>query len=156
MTIRNNPGFTFVEIVIVMGIMTLLMMIASFNFFPIQQKTSLSLTIQSLITDIKEQQLKAMSGQSTQGIYFNPDQKNYIVFKGATYESSNTSNFNIPLGNQIIVSSIDFNGRQLLFAPVSGEISNFASGNKIVLQNTTSNEQRTVFFNKYGTVISVQ
>lgn len=174
MTIRNNrrlgllahqsldeggslsKGFTFVEIVIVMGIMTILMMIASFNFFPIQQKTSLSLTIQSLITDMKQQQLKAMSGESTQGIYFDPDQKNYVIFKGTTYESSNTSNFNIPLGAQIIVSSIDFSGRQLLFAPVSGEISNFAAGNKITMKNTTSNEERSIFFNKYGTVISVQ
>ena len=151
-----SKGFTFVEVVIVMGIMTILMMIASVNFFPIQQKTSLSMTVQSLITDIKEQQLKAMSGESTLGIYFTPDQNNYVVFKGTTYEQSNTTNFNIPLGSQITVYSIDFSGRQILFAPVSGEIRNFLSGNRIILQNTTSHEQRTIFFNKYGTVTNVQ
>lgn len=151
-----SKGFSFVEIVIIMGIMTLLIMIASFNFFPIKQKTSLSTTVQSLITDIKQQQLKAMSGESTQGIYFDPDQNNYIVFKGATYLESDPSNFNIPLGDQIITFSVDFSGRQILFAPVSGEISNFLPGNKIVLQNTVSNEEKSIFFNKYGTVISVQ
>lgn len=156
MIIKNNQGFTFVEIVIIMGIMTLLTMIASFNFFPIKQKVSLVTSVQALITDLKQQQLKAMDGETGQGVYFDPNQKNYIVFKGTTYQSSDLTNFTVPLGDQIIVASIDFSGRQVLFAPVSGEISNFLPGNKIVLQNTVSNEQRTILFNKYGTVISIQ
>lgn len=151
-----SKGFTFAEVVIVMGIMVILMMIASVNFFPIKHRTSLSTSAQLLITDIKLQQLKSMSGESAQGIYFDQNNENYIVFEGITYQPSNSTNFSIPLGDQIIVSEIDFSGRQLLFATASGEISNYASGNKIVLLNTVSNEQKTIFFNKYGTVINLE
>lgn len=151
-----SKGFTFIELVIVMGIMVILMMIASVNFYPIKQKTSLSTAVKSLITDIKEQQLKSMSGETTQGVFFEADKKKYIVFKGLTYELSNTTNFSIPLGDQIVISEIDFSGSQLIFAPGSGEISNFLPGNKIVLLNTVSGEQKTIIFNKYGTIINVE
>lgn len=157
MTLKNNQGFTFVELVIIMGIMTLLIMIASVNLFPIKQKVSLATTIQSLISDIKQQQLKTMNGEAAQGIYFDSNQKNYIIFKGTTYQSSNPTNFNVPLGDQIIVSSIDFSGRQIILAPASGEIVGFQpTANKITLQNTVSNEQRTIFFNKFGIITNVQ
>lgn len=157
MTLKNNQGFTFIELVIIMGIMTLLMMIASVNLFPIKQKVSLSTTIQSLISDIKQQQIKSMSGGTSQGIYFDENNKNYTIFKGTTYLSSNPTNFNIPLGDQIIILSIDFSGRQIILAPASGEIVGFQpTANKITLQNTVSNEQRTIFFNKFGIITNVQ
>lgn len=159
MIIKNNQGFTFVELVIVMGIMTLLMMIASVNLLPVKQKVSLSTTVQSLITDIKEQQLKTMSGEADQGIYFDPDQKNYFVFKGGAYDPLNTTNFKIPLGDQIIITSLDFTNRQMIFLPESGEISSFNPSftlNKIILQNTFSGEQRTVSINKFGVITNVQ
>jgi prepilin-type N-terminal cleavage/methylation domain-containing protein len=156
MNIKNKGGFTFVELVIVMGILVILMMIVSVNFFPIKQRTSLSTTVFEFITDLKQTQLKAMSGEASQGIYFSPDQKNYIIFKGATYDPSNTTNFNVPLGDQITVTSIDFSGRQLIFSPGGGEISNYLPGNKITLLNSVSNEQKSIIFNKYGTITSVE
>lgn len=159
LALSSSKGFTFVELVIVMGIMVLLMMITSVNLFPVSQKVSLSTTVQSLVTDIKQQQLKAMSGETNQGIYFDPDQKNYFVFKGNAYDPLNTTNFKIPLGNQIIVNSLDFTNRQMIFLPESGEISSFNPSftlNKIILQNTVSGEQRTVSINKFGIITNVQ
>lgn len=156
---KNKKGFTFVELVIVMGIITLLMMIASVNLLPVKQKVSLSTTVQSLITDIKQQQLKAMSGETNQGIYFDPDQKNYFVFKGGIYDPLNTTNFKVPLGDQILVTSLDFTNRQMIFLPESGEIGSFNPSfplNKIILQNTFSGEQRTVSINKFGVITNVQ
>lgn len=153
---KNEFGFTFVEVVIVMGIMVVLLMIGSVNFLPIKQTASLSTTAQSLITDIKEQQLKAMGGESAQGIYFDIDQKKYVVFGGLTYDPANVSNFDIKFGDQIIVSEIDFSGRQLLFSAASGELNNFSTGYKIVLQNTVTSEQRSIYFNKYGTIINLE
>lgn len=153
---KNDFGFTFIEVVIVMGIMVVLLMIGSVNFLPIKQTASLSTTAQALVTDIKEQQLKAMNGESDQGVYFDIDQKKYTVFKGASYDPSNTTNFDIQLGDQIVVSDVDFTGRQMIFSAASGEINNFLTGNKIVLLNTVSNEQRSIFFNKYGTIINLE
>ena len=157
--LKNNRGFTFVELIIIMGIMTLLMMITTVNLLPIKQKVSLSTTVQSLITDIKQQQLKAMSGETGQGIYFDPDQKNYYVFKGSVYDPLNPTNFKISLDEQIIIVSLDFTDRQMIFLPESGEIGSFNPSfalNKIIFQNIASGEQRTVSINKFGVVANVQ
>jgi Tfp pilus assembly protein FimT len=157
MILKNNQGFSFVELLVIMGIITALIMISSVNLFPLKQKVSLSMTIQSLISDIKQQQAKSMNGESYQGVYFNTDQKNYILFKGSTYDTSNSTNFNIGLGDQIIVNSIDFANRQIIFTPGSGEIVGFLpSNNKIILKNTVSGEIRTVNFNKFAVITNVQ
>ena len=68
-------SFSFVELLVIMAIITTLIMISSISLFPLQQKVSLSTTIQSLISDIKQQQVKSMNGESYQGIYFHTDQR---------------------------------------------------------------------------------
>ncbi|MFA6081700.1 MAG: type II secretion system protein [Patescibacteria group bacterium] len=156
MSTKSHTGFTLVEIVIVMGIMVVLMMIGSVNFFPIKQKVSLTTTVSNMITDFKQQQLKAMSGKLSTGIYFDPDNKSYVVFEGDTYNPANNSNFRINLGDQIETSIIDFSGRQIIFNPLSGEINNYINGNKIALLNTFSKEQKLIYINKYGIITNVQ
>ena len=152
-----SKGFSFVELLVVMGIITILVMIGASSYFPSIQKVSLSSTVQSLISEIKQQQTKSMNGESSQGIYFPADQESYILFTGDTYNVSNTTNFSISLGNQVIINSIDFSGRQIIFAPASGEISGFnPANNKIILKNTVSEELRTINFNKFGIVTNVQ
>lgn len=154
---KNKKGFSFVELLVVMGIITVLVMIGASSYFPSIQKVSLSSTVQSLISEIKQQQTKSMNGEANQGIYFSADQESYILFSGATYNVSNTTNFTVSLGDQVIVNSIDFSGRQIIFAPVSGEITGFnPANNKIVLRNTVSGELRTISFNKFGIVTNVQ
>lgn len=141
----------------VMAIVATLSMIISVNLFPLKQKVSLSAAIQSLISDIKQQQVKSMNGESNQGIYFPADQNKYILFSGSTYNASNTTNFSVDLGDQIAVNSIDFSGRQIIFTSGSGEISGFIStDNEIILTNTVSGEVKTISFNKYGIITNVQ
>ena len=152
-----SKGFSFAELLVVMGIITTLIMIGASSYFPSVQKVSLTSTVQSLISEIKQLQTKSMNGESNQGIYFHTDQKNYILFKGTTYNVSNTTNFSINLGDQIIINSIDFANREIVFSPGSGEIFGFnPANNKIVLKNTVSEELRTISFNKFGIVTNVQ
>lgn len=152
---KNRSGFTLVEIIIVMGIIVILLMIGSVNFLPLKQKVSLTTTVQSMITDLKQQQLKSMAGNSVQGVYF--DTNGYTIFQGSTYTAGNSTNFFVPYGDQIVLFSTNFSGSQIIFSAQSGEIAGFSpSANQIVLKNTFSNEQKIISFNKYGTIISVQ
>jgi Tfp pilus assembly protein FimT len=154
---KNLKAFSFVELLLVIGIITTLIMISTTNLFPLKQKVSISSTIQSLISDIKQQQVKSMNGESAQGIYFSADQKKYVLFQGTTYNISNTTNFSIDLGDQILVNSIDFSNRQIIFTPGSGEITGFLpANNKIILKNTVSGETKTIIFNKFGVITNVE
>lgn len=134
--------------------MVLLIMIASVNLFPIKHKTSLSTSVQALITDIKQQEIKSMSGEMAQGVHF--ETTTYTLYKGLSYESG-SSNFIVTLGDSIQFSSIPFTGRQINFATGSGEITGFqSSANTIGVQNTVTGEQRTLYFNKFGVFYNVQ
>lgn len=151
----NNKGYTLAEILTIMGIMVALLMIASINFFPIKQKTSLSTSVQSLISDIKQQQIKSMNGDAARGMYFS--QSSYTIFQGTNYLPGNSTNFNILFGNQIVLASDSFSSNQIIFSTASGEITGAQpNGNQIILKNTVNSQQSTISINKFGVVTNVQ
>ena len=153
MKLKDTDGFTLIEMIIIMGIIVLLLMIASINLFPIKHKTSLSASVQALITDIRQQQIKSMSSESAQGIHF--ETETYTLYKGSSYASGNDK-FVVNLGDQIQFSSIPPD-QQINFAAVSGEITGYQpSANTIVVKNMVTGEQRTLSFNKFGIFFHVQ
>ena len=154
-------GFTVIELAVVLGILTTILGIAAINLTTIQHKTYLATTVDTVIADIKKQQLKAMIGDSEgrsshdrYGVYFESDR--YTLFHGLNYSPSDLANKVVPLDNSIIFGTISFPQNKIVFEGVSGEINNYASGSdKFILKNSVTNEQRTITFNRYGVIISV-
>lgn len=152
-------GFTLVEIIIVGFVFIILFTLASLTLLNVKHKINLASTVNTLINDLKSQQLKAMMADTegrqerdTYGIYFGTD--SYTHFHG-TYSAADPANLVVPLGEQIQFSSISFPGRELNFAIGSGEIIGVVSANTIVIQNVLSGEQKTMTINKYGVVTNV-
>ena len=153
-------GFTLIELIIIMGIMVILLMIASVNILPIKHKTSLTTSVQALITDIRQQQIKSMSGEGAQGIHFETD--SYTLYKGLSYETYDTAvdKFKVNLGDQIQFFSVPTD-QQINFATVSGEIIGYnpskpADYYSFIVKNMSTGEPRTLKFNKFGIFIYVQ
>lgn len=154
-------GFTFIELVVVIGILSTIVGLAVMNLGGLQRRADLQTSISSLISEIKQQQIKAMIGdtegtgtQSTYGIYFQSD--SYTTFRGSNYSAGATGNFTVNLGNTIEFSTINLPASQIIFDKGSGEIANFVAGtNTITIRNTTNNEQRTITINKYGVITQV-
>jgi prepilin-type N-terminal cleavage/methylation domain-containing protein len=157
----SQKGFSMIEFLSVMAIIILLTGFITFNLTRTQQHTSTNTTIDALVTDIKQQQLKAMIQDTqgsgvvdTYGIYFQPTK--YTLFKGAAYLSSDPTNFAVDLDTNLQFMTITFPNASIIFAKGSGEVSNFATGqNTIQIKNTASNEIKTITINKYGAVTSI-
>ena len=66
---NNLQSFTLVEVVIVMGILFILFAFSAVSLIGVQQQTSLSTSLNTLVSDLKSQQLKALVGD-TEGRYF--------------------------------------------------------------------------------------
>lgn len=156
-----KKGFTLIELMVVMGIIGLLVAIATTNLVGLQQNTYLQSSVSVLIEDIKQQQLKAMSGDTEgrgvnapYGIYF--DTSGYVLFHGSTYSPSEPTNLLIELENNVRISNTTFPQSAIVFQKGSGELLNFVDGsNSITLRNVDSNEQKTVQINKYGAIVNV-
>lgn len=159
--LRSQRGFTFPELVIVMGIVLLLLGFVTINLVKVQNSSSFSTTVDTLITDIKNQQIKAMVGDTegrssadSYGIHFSGNQ--YVLFHGQSY-SSDSSNFSVNLDASLAFSSNTFPNGNIIFLQSSGEVSSYsATTNSIVLQTTNGSQSKTITINKYGVVTSVQ
>lgn len=151
-------GFALVEIVIVFGFLITLFGLVFATSLNFRSSTQINTALNTLITDIKNQQVKAMTGDTggsgaidSYGVYFAPDK--YILFHGASYSGSNPSNFEINMeDNMQILTTL--NDNTLLFSPNSGEVTNFSlAADSVTLNDSVNNISKTIKLNKYGAVI---
>lgn len=147
----NSAGFTLVELAVVIGVLATLLGIATISLSSSQQKTSMSTTIQTIISDMKAQQIKAMIGDtegrvsaSPYGVHFDANQ--YVLFHGA-YIIGDSSNFVVSLSpNLQFTTLID-----VVFSQTIGEL----TATSVTIQNITSSETKTIQLNKYGVITAV-
>ena len=158
---KKLSGFTLPEIIVVIGVMMVLLSLSSVNLLSIYGKTSLGTKVSTLVSDLKQQQLKSMVGDTegessadSYGIYF--EQNRYILFKGTSYSGSDPLNFAINLDSDLQFSTIAFPQSQIVFSQGSGEITGYASdSNTVTLTNIRTSDVKTLELNRYGVVVSV-
>lgn len=164
--IKDSRGFTIIELLLIMGITSILIGLVTINLLRVQHNTSVSAATDTLIADMKGQQVKAMNGASngtagdSYGIYFDPVNHNkYVLFHGTTYVSNDSANFPVALDTNIFLTStfpLVSGNSVVAFSQLSGEVAGFiANKNTIILKNNAGNEQLTITLNKYGVVTNV-
>lgn len=159
---KLQAGITYVEVMVGLAMFSLLLTLTTINFPNIIQRASMDATVVTTVSDIKDQQLKAMVGAdnvdetfTSFGIHFQPDR--YTLFRGSTYNNpGNATNYVVMLGDPIQFQTINLPNSQIIFSVRNGEVQNFNSAqNSITLINTVSNQQKTIQFNRLGVVTSI-
>lgn len=157
----TRPGFTIIEIIVVVGILATMLSIGYIRFVDIERRAPLSATASVVVGDLRGQQTKAMAGNTqtgtdsdSYGIYFQSNA--YILFKGSSYNPSDTTNAVTPLPTNITVSTA-FPGSSVVFAKGSGDVVGFTQGGSwVTLTQNLSGEQKTITINRYGAATSIQ
>jgi len=158
--LKGQKGFTILEVILAMSVLVILLGIATINLMGAANKTYQTTTAETLYTDLKSQQIKAMNGDTggsgttgAYGVYFHPTE--YILFRGATYSASNPTNFAVKIPDDVNFTNILFPNSQIIFASGSGEFANFVSGhNSAIINNIEGLGQKTVTLNRFGVVTS--
>lgn len=158
---KNSFGFSLPELIVVIGILMILLSLSSINLLTIYGKTSLGTKTSTLISDLKHQQLKSMVGDTegevsaeSYGIYF--EQNRYTLFKGSSYSPTDPLNFIINLESDLQFSSIAFPQSQVVFSRGSGEIAGYTSdSDTVTLTNIRTADSKTLEFNRYGVVVTI-
>jgi prepilin-type N-terminal cleavage/methylation domain-containing protein len=153
---KIQSGFTLIELLMVIGIFGILVMVATVNMIKPQVSASIYNATSTLMADIKQQQLKAMLGDtqgetSSQafGVYFETNQ--YTLFNGTSYNAGDPNNFVISLQDGMIITNINFPSSQVVFSKRSGEISEYLLGSdNITIRHDSAGEEKTITTNKYG------
>lgn len=156
---RLHQGFTFVEVVIVIGLVGMLIAILSTTLFRSQQSASLDTTAQLMVSDIKKQQIFAMSGDTASpgvfidySIRFDPHQ--YTLYPGSVYAASNTLNTVVSVEEPLRIISATGSAQVITFARLSGDVRNYStSSGTIVIQNDQTNQQKQILVNQRGVIV---
>lgn len=152
---KNNRGFTLVELLISIGIVSLLLGLTTINLLNVQRTTSVTAALEKLNADMKSQQIKAMNGAGSGGSFgVHLSSNTYILFHGASYNPNDPTNSQVLLDSNIALSST-FTGDTVVFDQRTGEVCLLACTKMITVRNTSGTEQQTMTLNRYGTVTDI-
>ena len=157
-------GFTLIELMVVIGIVGIIMTFSTVNLLSLRNKSSLNSTVTQVIADIRQQQMKAMIGNSSApgyyGVHF--DGNTYTLFHGTSTTSFPTENFLITLEQDLSFSPT----QDIIFKPGCGEIVNIplppttcgdTTGTipTLTISISSSGENKTLKFNQFGVIKEV-
>lgn len=150
-----KKGFTLVELAVVTSIIITLLGFITISLVRSQQDASLTSVMEILSAELRQQQLKSMIGDTEgrtdsdfYGIHF--DSSRYVLFHGANYSSTDTSNSIVNLESNMQFNDPNFD---IIFSKLSGEISAITT---IELQNNTNSKLKRIYLNKLGVVTQIE
>jgi len=153
---NDKSGFTLIELILVITITGIIISFVTINFVATQSKDLINSTVSILVADLKEQQIKAISGDtegtpapSELGIFIEPN--SYTLFRGATYSPSDPSNFVINIEPPLSFSN-NLPSSQIIFAINSGEWESYISGQNSITIQSAAGGQKIITINRYGAV----
>ncbi len=154
-TIGVETGFTLIEILVTLAIVALLAALTMVNLGKPQITASVNDTVDTLVADLKSQQLLAMSGdsgsassQQPHGLYVQAGQ--YTLFAGSSYDSGDTNNYSADASQGISLTTT-FPGAAVVFDKGSGEVHDFSDGSNTITIHGTDNT-KAVTVNRLGSV----
>lgn len=151
----DQSGFTLIELLIVIVIIGALFTLSTINLGQATTTASIGSVTDKLVTDLKAQQLLAMSGggttnQQPHGIHIEAGQ--YTLFE-STFVVSDPANLTVDLPDNTTLGT-NLPSNQVLFTKGEGEVSSFdGSFNTITI--TSSTDSKTITINRFG-VVSVE
>lgn len=157
-----KSGFTFIETLIVMSVTLTLLGLATMSVLGSQRSANLTEAVDIFVSDLRNQQSKAMSGETKNGtvpagygVYVSANQ--YTLFSGTSYIEGDPSNTVIEFKQPISAGPIGFPDQSVIFLAGSGEILGFTQGaNTVTLRETNSNQSKSIHINPYGVITEIQ
>lgn len=160
MHIMHRRGFSVIELTVVFAIGLTLLFLASVNLLGVIRRPSLAAVADTLVSDLRQQQTRAMANESVGGsptafgIAFTPG--SYILFAGNSMNQNDPANSTIPLASGIALAAT-FENQEVAFAQGSGEIiAPSPQEYEITLTDTRNGELKTIIVNPYGVVTQLE
>lgn len=153
---HKSSGFTLIELLVTVLITAILLGLISINLGRPQTTANVTTSIDSLLNDLKSQQLLAMSGDKgsqtnaqPHGIYFQSTQ--YVLFAGTSYSASDSYNYTVALPASTRLTTT-FPSSQVVFNTGAGDVQGFTNGSNTITL-TSGTLTRTITINRLGALV---
>ena len=141
-------GFSLVELLVVMGMMTILLSIGGLSLAAIRTGSQLDLIASEVRGEIMRVQAETINGYPS-GVYFEGDR--YVYFAGTSFTEGAPTNEESTLPGSLSFSDISLPDNTILFDSVTGNPAGFVSPYHVTVSDE-SGEDRTVAVNAWGVV----
>jgi hypothetical protein len=158
----KGKGFVLIELIVVMGMLAALTGMITISTVGSQRRAQVTAAVDTLVADLRSQQTKAMTGVTSggvipagYGIHFASDR--YILFQGASYSASMSTNAPVVIDSRVGFSSILLPNGNVIFASKSGEIVGYNAQSSSVTLSELDNStiSKTIHFNRYGVITTI-
>lgn len=139
-------GFTFVEILVVLGVIGLLTGLAIPFYQTFYIDSQLDNTTSELIQTLRRAQLKAMASEDDQTFGVHLEQRRFVLFKGSTYNPSDSYNEATQLPNTLTLTSGV--GPNIVFNQLKGTTINIGN----ITISSVNNRSQIISINEVGRI----
>src|SRR3989338_3999107 len=110
--LKNNLGFTLLELTIVIGIVTLILAVSTGIFFVLRSGNVLDVEAERIVSTLHlaRNRTYASSGLNSHGVHFDTVQNTYTLFSGDTFDSLDPDNEQNTLGGTTEFLNIQLEG----------------------------------------------
>lgn len=143
----HNKGFSLTEVLVTVGVFSILLGIGTISFSTIRMSSQLDLVAGEVRAELLRVQSEAINNIES-GVYFEPGR--FVYFTGGSYIEGATDNVENALPADVSITSITFDEGIAQFDPVTGYLENFTDPAQVVLSG--GGETHTVFVNEWGMV----
>lgn len=153
---KTLAAFTYIELLMVLGIIGILLSISVLSVGPVISRTTLEEQSQMLLTDVQSMQLKSMrrergdAAQTTPfGIYFQSG--GYVLFQGTVFDPNAAENVVVDLPEDYAFSTISVPSNSVVFERGSGAVTGYnPSTSTVVLTQISTGTSIVLQLNRNG------
>jgi type II secretory pathway pseudopilin PulG len=153
MKLKFQKGITLVEILLVIGIVFILSTILLTSFTNLRSNQAIMKNTETVVAVLRQARNQTLSSKnsSVYGVHFATS--TITLFTGGTYSSLNSTNqdFIFPSSDSILTTTLNGNGKDVVFNRLSGETS---QNGTIVISSPRVSLTKTVTIYKTGLVES--
>ncbi len=156
MGMRKAPAFTFMELMMVIGIFAVIVSILGVITFNAMNQRQATSEVELLLAALSFQQQRAanrvVNGGPNQdyGIYF--FEGGYTQFSGSSFQEGNANNRTTNLSPGVDFGTISFPDNQIVFDEVTGFVKNYQPDKSSVVIINRAEEQSLISVNRLGVV----
>lgn len=144
---KQQEGVTFVELLMVMGLVSLIFTISILSLAGLERESQLDALVSEVKASIARAQSQTINGNDA-GVYF--ETHRFVYFYGTQFSQGDPKNQETLLPNEISFKEISLPSQTLTFAKITGYIKNFSPPENLILLELGTGKTRQITINKLG------
>lgn len=145
----SQKGVTLVELLVVIGIISILFAIGWVSLPNIERESNLDAWATEIKDTLYQAQAQTINGTPS-GVYF--EAARFVLFEGDIFVEGNPANQQTNLTPNLQIASINLTNSTITFEGVTGYVKNFLAPANLTLQDQPTGKTRLININRLGVV----